>query len=439
MDFIFDIFDYFGNLTKHMTFEKYVSIFWFLFFIEIPRYYLLDIIVLTKRFIDRGIRRKEEISARINLYTQNPFVSIIVPGKNEGEHVYKLSQSLKEQTYKNFELVIVDDGSDDDTRLICESLQKNGLIDRFYSVDERGGKASAANLAMVKNKSEIIIHLDADSSLDRDAIEQILIPFYTTENIGAVGGCVKVRNSTVNLCTMMQSMEYLESIQLGRTVTSEINCYRTISGAFGAFRTDVLFQVGNWDIGPGLDGDITQKIRKSGYKVVFNPKAVCLTNVPTSFVKLYNQRLRWGKSLVRYRLRKHFNVFNIRYSNFRLSNFIANLDNLIFGLFFDILWVFYMVNFFVTQYQSLFDLIMLKFLITVPLGILSFCLSMTLSERWKEEFKMIVFVPFQALYSGYYLRVTRIVASIKEYFFFSSYKDRWNPQKSSRMARHYKL
>lgn len=435
MEIIYNIIEYYRYLTTDLTLQKLVNIFWFLFFIEIPRYYILDIIVLMRKYTLRGINYQKEVLAKLELYTKNPFVSIIVPGKDEGSHIYKLAKSLKEQTYRNFELIVVDDGSEDNTKMICKSLQKNGFIDKFYSVGERGGKASAANFALYDDKSDIVVHLDADSSLDRDALEQILIPFYYNENVGAVGGCVKVRNSGDSFCSIMQSMEYLESIQLGRTVTSELGLFRTISGAFGAFRSDVLRQVGRWDIGPGLDGDITQKIRKSGYKVVFNPKSICLTNVPSSWRKLYKQRLRWSKSLIRFRLRKHSNVFNFTHANFNLSNFISNLDNLMFNLFFDLLWIFYMLSFLREQPYSLLDLLMLKFLITIPLGLISFILSMTISERRKEEFKMIIFTPLQAIYSGYFLRITRIIASFKEFFFFSSYRDSWNPVKSSRIAR----
>ncbi len=434
MDLVFNIFAYLNDLIDGISFEKLVAIFWFLFFIEIPRYYLLDIVVLARRWIYSGVRHNREVRAKMELYTKNPFVSIIVPGKNEGRHIFKLTQSLKEQTYRNFELVVVDDGSDDDTKAICESLRACGLIDRFYSVRERGGKASAANLALVENKADVVVHLDADSSLDRDALEQVLIPFYMGDNVGAVGGCVKVRNAEESVCTIMQSLEYLESIQVGRTVTSDLGGFRTISGAFGAFRSDVLKQVGKWDIGPGLDGDITQKIRKSGYDVIFTPKAICLTNVPTTFNKLYNQRLRWSKSLVRFRLRKHANVFDLSSANFRVSNFITNLDNVVFNLFFDILWLVYMLSFLTYQPYSLLDLLILKFFITIPLGLVSFLLSMTLSERWKEEFKMIIFAPIQPLYSGYFLRITRIIAAFREFFFFSSYSDSWNPKKSSQWA-----
>ncbi len=427
--------EYFQYLYAEYPPERLFALFWFLFVIEFPRYYLLDILVLLRRGLTRMSRIELEAAARIRLFTEAPFVSIVAPGKNEGKHIYKLTQSLKEQTYRNFEIVIADDGSDDDTRIICNSLQKNGLIDKFYSADVRGGKASAANLSLMNTKAEIIVHLDADSSLDRNAIEEILLPFYMHDNVGGVGGTIKVRNADVSLATKMQALEYIESIMLGRLVTSDLGMYRIISGAFGAFRKDVLDQVGNWDIGPGLDGDLTQKIRKSGYKVVFAHKAVCLTNAPIKFKNLYKQRLRWSKSLVRFRLRKHLNVLNPLNRNFTIMNFITNFDNLMFNLVFDMLWLFYLINLIIGNVNNVGDILVLKFIIASILSFISFFLSMSVSERWREEFPMILYMPLQTLYSGYFLRITRIIASFKEFFFFSSYKDPWNPEKSSRFAK----
>ncbi len=430
---------YIDYLIAEYPIDRIIVLFWFLFMIEIPRYYLLDILVLLNRFFRRNLRMRKEELARMRLFTEAPFVSIVAPGKNEGKHIHKLTQSLGEQTYRNFEIVIVDDGSDDDTRIICNSLLKNGLIDKFYSANERGGKASAANLSLMNSQAEFIIHLDADSSLDRNAIEEILLPFYINDNVGGVGGTIKVRNADVSLATKMQALEYIESIMLGRLVTSELGIYRIISGAFGAFRKDVLDQVGNWDIGPGLDGDLTQKIRKSGYRTVFAHKAVCLTNAPTKFKNLYKQRLRWSKSLVRFRLRKHINVMDPRQSNFSIINFITNVDNLMFNFFFDIVWVIYLINIIVGNVSNVVDILVIKLILSSLLSFVSFSLSMSVSERWREEFPMIFYMPLQTIYSGYFLRITRVIASFKEFFFFSSYKDPWNPEKSSRYARDLKI
>lgn len=147
-------------------------------------------------------------------------------------------KSLREQTYRNFEIIIVDDGSDDQTPLICRNLEKMGYIDLFLRCTVRGGKASAANLGAHFAKGKYIVHLDADSSLDRDALEKILLPFYYDEKIKAVGGCVKVRNADDNICTSLQALEYLKTIQVGRMVTSRLGIYHTISGGLRGIRRE---------------------------------------------------------------------------------------------------------------------------------------------------------------------------------------------------------
>ena len=173
--------------------------------------------------------------------------SLIAPGKNEGKNIFKLVKSLNEQTYQNVEIIIVDDGSDDETPIIGRNLEKNGLIDLFIRNDMRGGKASAANLAWRYSRGKFLLHLDADCSFDRTAVENIIIPFYLDPEIGGVGGNVKVRNGDVSLCARLQSIEYLKSISVGRIVTSYLGIYRIISGAFGAFRMDALKKIGVWD------------------------------------------------------------------------------------------------------------------------------------------------------------------------------------------------
>ncbi|MFR9651204.1 MAG: glycosyltransferase [Rikenellaceae bacterium] len=439
MNFISSIFDSLGDYIREQSLSSIVNTFWYMFYIEIPRFYILDIYVLIKLYIQRHTNAQREEAARIELNTLKPFISIIIPGNDEGEHIYRLITSLNEQTYQNFEVVVVDDGSDDNTPIICRSLIDAGLIDRFYSVDERGGKASAANLAMHDNDAEFIVHIDADSSLDRDALEQLLIPFYADRRVGAVGGCIKVRNINDTFCTTMQSLEYIETIQMGRTVNAELGIYRIVSGAFGAFRADVLRQVGYWDVGPGLDGDLTQKIRKAGYRIAFARKSICLTTVPESFAALYKQRQRWSKSLVRFRLRKHNNVFNLLSANFRAMNLISNIDNILFNFIFDIVWLVYLVTLIANNIGSVTDVLVLKFLITIPLAIVSFLMCMTISERRNEEIKLLPYTIFQSLFTSYYLRFNRLVSALSELFFFTSYRDIWNPTKSSRIARHEQI
>ena len=231
---------------------KFIRVFWYFVLFEFTRYKLIDYVVFGIFSLSRKRRKARFEKARQALFNENPFVSVIIPGKNEGKHLYKLTKSLDEQTFSNFELIIVDDGSDDETPVIGKNLEKLGLIDMFIRNEMRGGKASAANLALRFSKGKYIVHLDADCSFDRDAIENVLVPFFMDPKIAAVGGNVKVRNYKDSLCAKLQAIEYLKTVSVGRIITSYLGIYKIISGAFGAFKKDAIDAIGGWDIGPCL-------------------------------------------------------------------------------------------------------------------------------------------------------------------------------------------
>lgn len=434
LDFCFNIIeDIVGGFTRNLSWQVLLNTYWFLFFVEFPRYYLLEIIVTCWYKIRFRTRQKSQEIARMKLYIEHPLVTILAPGKNEGKNIFKLVQSLREQTYNNYEIIIVDDGSDDATPLICKDLEQAGYIDLFIRADSRGGKASAANLGAHYARGKYIVHLDADSSLDRDALEKILLPFYQDSQIKAVGGVVKVRNSHDSICTAMQALEYLKTIQVGRMVTSELGIYHIISGAFGAFDMSVLKQVGYWDIGPGLDGDITQKIRKSGYKVHFAEDAICMTNVPVKWSTLFKQRQRWSKSLVRFRLRKHADIF-MPNKNFSFSNMISNLENIVYDFGFNYIWFIYIISLIFMHPDRLIEIFAIGYIIRMFFGYIGFIIIQWVSERPREERWLAGYVPLSTFYTGYFLRLARLLAHTKELFNFSSYKDPWNPRKTSEVA-----
>lgn len=420
--------------SRNVSMDTLLTVYWFLFFVELPRYYLLEIFVSIRYAVLKPFRRKMDQKARFILFSENPLVTILVPGKNEGNHIYTLIQSLREQTYSNFEIIVVDDGSDDATPYICRDLEKNGFIDRYVRMNDRCGKAAAANFGARLAKGKYIVHLDADSSLDRDAIEKILIPFYIKKNVKAVGGCVKVRNDRYNICTSLQALEYLKTIMVGRMVTSELGIYHIISGAFGAFERETLDKIGYWDIGPGLDGDITQKIRKAGYKVVFANEAVCMTNVPTSWSALYVQRRRWSRSLVRFRIRKHFDIL-FPNRNWRFINWLSNMESIFYDCICNYMWFYYIIGLLFTYTDKLLEIMVVAWLIRLIFTIIAFGVIMLVTERRREEFHLIKYLPLSTFYTGYFLRVTRLISYTTEFFFFRSYKDKWNPEKTSIWAR----
>lgn len=413
---------------------NFVRVFWYFVSLELTRFIFADFVIAGWYYLNRKKRKRRWEKARRAFWNENPFVSIIIPGKNEGKHLFKLTKSLAEQTFQNFELIIVDDGSDDETPIIGRNLQKRGLIDLFLRNEMRGGKASAANLALRYSKGKYIVHLDADCSFDREAIENILIPFFLDEKIGAVGGNVKVRNADESLCARLQAIEYLKTISVGRIIASQLGIYKIISGAFGAFRADVTDSIKGWDIGPGLDGDITVKIRKSGFKTVFEPSAVCLTNAPSEFRVLTKQRLRWDKSIIRFRVRKHNDVY-LPSENFKWLNFLALFENVFYNVVLDILWWFYIIDLVINYNDSLQYVIPMNFFIYTVVGFLQMTTTFIYSERRYEELKLWPYAPMMSIYTGTYLRLVRSVAYIHEFVWKKSYDDPWNPVKSSSQAK----
>ena len=410
-----------------------VRTYWFLFFIEFPRYYLLEYGVLAYRAMTANSRGRKRTLARWLLEQDHPLVSILVPGKNEGKNIFKLVTTLREQTYQNFEIIVIDDGSDDETPLICRDLERAHYISKYLRCDLRGGKASATNFGANMAQGKYLICLDADSSLDRQAIENVLIPFYLDPKVKAVGGCVLVRNYKDTICSSLQGYEYLKRIQVGRLVTAQLGIYHIISGAFGAFDAETLKQVGYWDIGPGLDGDITQKVRKAGHRVAFAHDAVCLTNVPTKWYKLYHQRVRWSRSLVRFRLRKHLDIL-LPNRNWNFANFVSNMESIFYDCILNFIWWFYIINLVFIFHASFLEVFMLGYLLRIAINIIGWGLVRLVSERKHETLWFLRYSVLMPAYTGWFLRFARTAAQLGELFFFRSYKDNWNPYKTSRSA-----
>lgn len=411
--------------------------FWFFFIFDFTRYVLADTVVLCFHFFKRRRQKPARKLARAKLFHENPLVSVIAPGKNEGRHIPRLATSLHQQTYKNIEIIIVDDGSTDNTDAILRDLQAKGQINHHFRNDIRGGKASAANLALRYAKGKFVVHLDADSHLKDDSIEQIILPFYVDPNIGGVGGDIRVINIDESIASSLQAIDYMKSISTGRVVNSTIGILRIISGAYGAFRKDVLDRTKGWDVGPGLDGDITVKIRKLGYKVCHEPDAVCYTNVPNTLTKLVKQRVRWDRSLVRFRVRKHNDLLSVKSKHFDVMNFITVADNLIFNLLLNIKWWIYIIQIVFFNTEVLPIILVLNYILYFASNVIEFFLAVKLygsSMKPKEKF-LFLYLPLMPFYTGFFLRIVRTYAHIMELLHKASYDDRWNPWKVSRTVK----
>lgn len=267
-----------------------------------------------------------------------PSVCVVVAGLNEADGLERGLTNIW-GSYPRLEIIVVDDGSSDGMSQVAHDFAKAHQGVRVVT-KKRGGKSAAMNTALPLTKAEVIVIVDADSGLARDAIWEIVQPL-ADPKVGAVSGSVLVRNSQRNLLTRIQAFEYLRSILLGRMLSSRLGVLGIISGAFGAFRRSALDRVGGWDVGPGEDEDIVLRLRKLGYAIEFAPYAECYTDVPEQVKVLTKQRRRWEWAVVTFESRKHIDMANPRNANFQWSNLMLFVERWVFNMFMPLwFWVY---------------------------------------------------------------------------------------------------
>ncbi len=221
-----------------------------------------------------------------------PFVSVVVPAYNEEKVVCKTIDSLLGSDYRNFEIILVDDGSGDSTyEIVREKYSGDARVAIFRK--ENGGKASALNFGWRQAKGEIIIALDADTLFLPNTVTE-LVHRFADEKVGAVAGNAKVGNR-VNIVTRWQALEYITSQNMDRRAFSSLNCITVVPGSVGAWRREILEKTGGFS-GDTLaeDQDLTIQIRKQGYRIGYEENAIGLTEAPDSLRGLAGQRFRWS-------------------------------------------------------------------------------------------------------------------------------------------------
>lgn len=400
-----------------------LRLFWYFFLFDLPRYIFVDIfILLDEKWFNRHRLQNEKFEH--TLVENPPLTSVIIPALNEEKTIGWTVRSLKEQTYKNIEIIIVDDGSTDKTPLICRRLAKTEGI-RYLRFHERAGKAAALNYGIKFAKGEFIVFVDSDTTFDRDAIFKLMTSF-SDPKVGGVSGNLRPRNSEVNLLTRLQQIEYLFTISIGRRISARFNILPIISGAFGGYRRE-LIELRGHEPGPGEDSEMTIRIRKLGYKIAFQPKAYCLTNVPTEISTLVKQRLRWNRSMIKSRIRKHKNVFNPYSKNFRFIDVITFLDPLFYHIVFSILTLAYISDLAINYPEFLPSLLFINLCLYLTAGTLKLIIGVILSNR-EEDIGLFIYLPLLNPFKVI-LKAVRAKAYIEEFFLRLSNLDPFAPYK----------
>lgn len=264
-------------------------------------------------------------------------ISVIVPAHNEETTVVDTVCTLLEQEYKLFEIVVVDDGSTDETakRLVdhfhMQQIQrpirrtirckketaiyetKVGDIPVTLVKKENGGKADTLNMGINISRYPYFICMDADSMLQKNSLYEIAKPILENDRVIACGGqiCVsngvKLSNGVVSdyslpkkLVVAMQALEYSRSFLASRIFMDHFNGNLIISGAFGLFKKETVLLAGGYDSSTmGEDMELVVKLHvfcrsnHIDYVMKYVPDAVCWSQVPGNLPDLMRQRRRW--------------------------------------------------------------------------------------------------------------------------------------------------
>lgn len=216
-------------------------------------------------------------------------VSVIVPAYNEKECIADTVRSLVASDHP-VEVIVVDDGSTDNTADIAESLQlPNVRVIR----KPNGGKPSALNTGIMHARYNLIVMIDGDTVFEPTTVRQLVQPF-ADPTVGSVAGNAKVANRK-GLIARWQHIEYVIGFNVDRRVYDLLRCMPTVPGAVGAFRREVLLQVGGVsDDTLAEDTDLTMAVCRTGSRVVYEETARAWTEAPATLRQLWRQRYRWS-------------------------------------------------------------------------------------------------------------------------------------------------
>lgn len=269
-----------------------------------------------------------------------PPITIIVPAYNEAATIVTSIRSLLQLAYSDYELVVVNDGSADDTLAVLiaafdlvrfphsgdpqlptrpvrgvyasRSHHKLRVIDK-----ENGGKADALNAGLNVSRCPLFCCVDADSILERYALLRAVQPFIEDPDTVACGGTVRIANGCKVVSghlvqagvpghplALFQYIEYLRSFLFGRLGCAWLDALLIISGAFGVLHKDTVVRVGGYRTDTvGEDMELIVRLHRvlSGegrrYRISFIPDPICWTEVPESPRVFASQRMRWHRGL----------------------------------------------------------------------------------------------------------------------------------------------
>ena len=289
-----------------------------------------------------------------------PGITVVLPAFNESAGIVESVHSLLALRYPSYEVVVVNDGSTDDTmarleaefdlvpahRAVRDAIPTRPVRATYVARrspnlcvlnKDNGGKADALNAGISAAQHPYVCALDADALIETDALLRVAAPILDDpERVIATGGIVRIANGSAidhgrvtgvrlprNPLAVLQVIEYFRAFLIGRVGWTRLNALLIISGAFGLFQRAAVEEVGGFATDTvGEDMELVVRLHRHfrargvPYRIEFVPDPVCWTEVPEDLGSLSRQRRRWHRGLGQTLWRHRSGIGNPRYGAF---------------------------------------------------------------------------------------------------------------------------
>lgn len=250
-------------------------------------------------------------------------MSIIIPAHNEEPYIKECLESVTKAEFKGTkEIVVVDDGSIDSTsKIVTDFINKNKQHNIRLIISKHSGKSASINKALKVSTGDLIAIVDADSIIYEDALEEMAKDM-SRRKVGAACGVIKVKNRSKHILMWIHIEQLYNSLM--RSIFSKVNANVTTPGPLSMYRRKALERIGGFSTeGFSEDIDITVRLIRAGYKVVFSEKSHAETNMPHDRIGFWRQRTRFAKGMINV-LKRHLRLNNRLIDIYTLPLFLFN-------------------------------------------------------------------------------------------------------------------
>jgi cellulose synthase/poly-beta-1,6-N-acetylglucosamine synthase-like glycosyltransferase len=370
-----------------------------------------------------GVRRRKVQEA------SSASVSVIIPTFNGSSGLNRSIASLHRQTLRPVEIIVVDDGSTDETRAVAERARAQGLVDMVICHGTRCGRSAAINAAARFACGDLLLTVDADTVFEPSAVARLATVF-GDPRVGGASCNIAISNENESLWTALQSVEYLMSITAGRSILDVVDAIACLSGACSMYRRDTFLLQGGLDVGPGEDLEYSLRLRRLGYLIRFVPDAWAETGGPAKGISLLRQRARWDRDALRIRFMM-YGELNFFHPLEHFSDTLQRLDFILFDLVPTLSLPFYLAYIVLLFGADAALFLATIYLLLLWISVFNMALAFVLFNRSIGLFGLGA-APVFPLYQGVYLKCARFFSYSSEIIFAASRHDDFVPPRVRR-------